>query len=257
MLCWPRRGLRGVLVYGVAMGFGLAVPGSASAITGGSEFPVERFSSVVYLADSSGGTFCGGVLVAPAKVLTAAHCTEDVPQREVRVVAGRQHQRDSDGVQASVSSVWKHPDYRGYGTGSDMAVLTLGQRIPFPAAAVAQDQHRDLYAPGTEATVFGWGRLALHGERSDTLRSVTVPVTTDQACSAAYSGYDPRTMVCAGYQEGGKDSCEGDSGGPLVVGHTVIGVVSFGSDSGCGAPGKPGVYTRISTFAADLAKQIR
>ena len=44
----------------------------------------------------------------------------------------------------------------------------------------------------------------------------------------------------------GKDTCQGDSGGPLVCNNVLVGVTSFGK--GCGIPGIPGVYTRVSTF---------
>lgn len=60
-------------------------------------------------------------------------------------------------------------------------------------------------------------------------------------------------MICAGYSEGGKDSCNGDSGGPLKCKYKkngrrtllLIGVVSFGSIP-CAEAGKPGVYARVT-----------
>jgi len=65
------------------------------------------------------------------------------------------------------------------------------------------------------------------------------------------SGYGPafdaRTMVCAGYVDGGVDSCNSDSGGPLLIGGRLAGIISWGK--GCGRRGFPGVYTRVSTFA--------
>ena len=63
-------------------------------------------------------------------------------------------------------------------------------------------------------------------------------------------------MLCAGYPEGGIDACKGGSGRPLVVNGGLIGIVSSGE--GCAKPGEPGeprVYTRVSTYAGDIAVQ--
>ena len=53
-------------------------------------------------------------------------------------------------------------------------------------------------------------------------------------------------MICAGYPEGGKDSCDGDGGGPLVCNAELQGITSWGR--GCGKPGHPGVYTKVCNF---------
>lgn len=61
-------------------------------------------------------------------------------------------------------------------------------------------------------------------------------------------------MICAGYPEGGMDSCSGDSGGPLTCEREINGInspVLFGIVSWgplvCGAPDKPGVYTLVTS----------
>jgi secreted trypsin-like serine protease len=87
------------------------------------------------------------------------------------------------------------------------------------------------------------------GELPENLQEARVPITTDQFCAGAYSDFDPMTMVCAGFPEGGVDTCQGDSGGPMF-GRTsagelrVVGTTSFGE--GCARPGKPGVYARVA-----------
>jgi secreted trypsin-like serine protease len=87
------------------------------------------------------------------------------------------------------------------------------------------------------------------GSQPDRLQEAQVPITTDSYCAGAYSDFDPRTMVCAGFPQGGVDTCQGDSGGPMfgrsgAGALRVVGTTSFGE--GCARPGKPGVYGRVA-----------
>ena len=73
-------------------------------------------------------------------------------------------------------------------------------------------------------------------------------MTTDAYCAGAYSEFDPKTMLCAGFPQGGVDTCQGDSGGPMygttaAGARRVVGATSFGE--GCARPNKPGVYARV------------
>lgn len=223
-------------------------------IVGGGKASVSQYPYAVYLANRGGNQYCGAVIVSSTTITTAAHCAVAVKRSDVRVVAGRQDKRSRDGVELRVSRIWVSPDYSGDpGKGDDIAVMTVSGQLPYRPAKVADSGDAGLYREGTKATVLGWGRIADGGARSDYLRSADVPVVSDQTCRGAYTGYDPSDMVCAGYPEGGVDACQGDSGGPLVVGDTLIGIVSFGE--GCARAGKPGVYTRVSHYADEIAKE--
>ena len=108
-------------------------------------------------------------------------------------------------------------------------------------------------APGTVAVVAGWGTTensppGTGWDRQDDLRRTEVPIRTAAECTGAYgSTYVDGVMLCAGYPEGGKDSCYGDSGGPLFVAEgsrwRVVGIVSWGD--GCADAGDYGVYADI------------
>ncbi|MEU6642263.1 serine protease [Saccharomonospora sp. NPDC046836] len=247
---------RGFVAAAAVLAGSVLVPATASgtqpSIVGGTEASVADHPYAVFLVDRRGNQFCGGTLVASDTVVTAAHCAVAVDRSELGVVAGRQDKRTADGMEAGVRDVWVPPAYEDPTTGDDLAVLTLDRRVPYRPARVAGPADQARYAPGTMATVLGWGRLEEGGAKSTTLRSARVPIVDDETCGRAYGSYDSRTMVCAGYPEGGVDACQGDSGGPLMVGNTVVGVVSWGE--GCGEPGKPGVYTRVASYVEDTER---
>lgn len=228
-------------------------------IIGGEETTIEENPFVVALTTPSGFQFCGGTIVAPTKVLTAAHCTEGSSPSDIVVVAGRTSLSAGGGTSAGVTDIWINPNWDSSALSNDASVLTLDTALAEAPLALASPQDADLYPAGANSTVYGWG-VTESGSTSDTLRKVDVPVTADDTCAASYPGsFDPASMVCAGLAEGGKDSCQGDSGGPLegVAAdgtRKVIGIVSWGQ--GCAEPDFYGVYGRVSAMYDLIAAQL-
>ncbi|MFH8366548.1 S1 family peptidase [Streptomyces sp. NPDC018031] len=247
----------------------LASPGQAlagRAVVGGQAVRASDAPWMVALGsrdrfgDSRSGQFCGGVAVSRTTVITAAHCMRPevlgVDWREVpdmRVVTGRGDLGGQEGQELPVRRVWVNPAYDPKSHAGDIAVLTVSQTLsPLPMAPKGDRAYR----AGTAAAVYGWGDTRGDGSYSRTLRSAAVRVLNDTHCARAYpvggdGTYRPKSMVCAGLPEGGRDACQGDSGGPLVARGKLIGLVSWGS--GCGEAGSPGVYTRISAVAPLVA----
>lgn len=225
------------------------------AIVGGQDAAIEDFPFTVALRfAASGEQFCGGTLVASDKVVTAAHCVAPEEPADLSVVSGRTTLSSDEGTESTVSDIWVHPDNGTDGANYDVAVLTLTEPVEQQVADLAE-RDDPAYEPDTEATVLGWGRTSEGGRTADHLQQAQVPITSDKYCSGAYGdSYRKSGMVCAGFEEGGKDACQGDSGGPLVVGTRLIGVVSWGE--GCARPGKPGVYAKVGAFAEELSEQI-
>ncbi|MFJ8253709.1 S1 family peptidase [Streptomyces sp. NPDC094466] len=260
------RALTGVLALTAAAAvLPLASPSTAvadSIIVGGQPAPVADSPWVVALSSrdrfggARSGQFCGGVAVAPTKILTAAHCLSDQalggPAERVRdllVIAGRERLSDSTGREIPVRSIWVNPAYDPGSNAGDLAVLTLSHAMPEGGVIPAATGEDSAYRAGTEAAVYGWGDTTGSGAYASVLRSARVQVLPDSDCERAYPGgregtYKASAMLCAGDPAGGRDACQGDSGGPLVARGRLIGLVSWGS--GCGRAGSPGVYTRVS-----------
>ncbi|MEP6952573.1 MAG: trypsin-like serine protease, partial [Solirubrobacteraceae bacterium] len=105
------------------------------------------------------------------------------------------------------------PDYLA-GSGSDITLLQLARPATQAPTKVAGSSGGSLWAPGVSEQIAGWCTTSEGGDTPDTLQKARVPITTDADCAKAYSDFDARTMVCAGYPQGGTDTCQGDSGGP-------------------------------------------
>ena len=253
----------------------LAVPAAAPAavtpaIIGGADASTTDFPFMAAVVDATAtsdtdGVFCGGTLVAPMLVMTAAHCTYGLDGAALApsgivIVLGRTDLRAvATGERIAVTGIEREPGYRESTLLHDVALLQLARPAVEAPAALVGPGDALLWAPAVPATVIGWGNTVAGSGQAvypPVLQGVTVPVLADGACSApgAYgTDYLPETMLCAGVLAGGKDSCDGDSGGPLLVqavdGWRVAGITSWGAKV-CAEKNRPGVYTRVAAERA-------
>jgi len=219
-------------------------------IIGGVEAVVGRYPYQVSL-QLGGEPNCGGTLIAPTYVLTAAHCFGTFD----KAVIGRHDFNDPTEIfeEFDIVNLDVHPKYRVIGSNYDFMVAELSS--PSSYAPITLDSGDEDVSEGVEVTVMGWGNTVTDPnvfEGSDVLLEVQTDIVSNENCNDDYFGPILRnpikaSMMCAARE--GKDSCQGDSGGPLIkkgsnaADDIQVGVVSWGI--GCADPLYPGVYARV------------
>nr|XP_039268102.1 A disintegrin and metalloproteinase with thrombospondin motifs adt-1-like isoform X2 [Styela clava] len=233
-----------------------------SRIVGGNNSHTGQWPWQVYIR-IDGSTLCGGSLLNERWVVTAGHCFRGYTKATKMVLyfgVIKLNELKRSSVQKRnlkrriMYPGWNDEEYYV----NDIALIEINKPVKFtkfvkPICLPNGERPK----VGYKCYAVGWGLTDQDSlDPSNRLQHVDLPIIHPDKCTESYKDedtpYNETNMVCAGYEEGGKDACRGDSGGPFVCQRCsscswyLAGVVSFGS--GCAQKGFPGVYSNVSFF---------
>nr|CAD7414604.1 unnamed protein product [Timema poppensis] len=217
---------------------------------------------------------CGGSLIQPQVVITAAHCVNGKNPSQLKIRAGEWDTQTKNELfthqDRDVSKVIVHDKYYGGALYNDVALLVLSEPVVLgnnvevvclPKQGEVLD-HSRCFASGWGKDVFG-----KEGRYQVILKKVELPIVPRNQCVDALrkTRLGPyfklhESFICAG-GEMGRDTCKGDGGSPLVCPiannpnqYIQAGIVAWGI--GCGEDRTPGVYAAVAQFRLWIDEQL-
>ncbi|OCT93738.1 hypothetical protein XELAEV_18011406mg, partial [Xenopus laevis] len=237
---------------------GVAYKSVTSRITGGSIASLGNWPWQVNLQHRK-GEFCGGSIISPKWIVTAAHCPTASDWKVFSGTLTLPSYSDTSGL--LVQTIFTHPVYKSYD--NDIAIMKLQDEITFDnyTQPVCLPNYGMYWGADTTCWISGWGRTNEASSTSTYLRYAQVLVVDSNKCnySNLHNGRITSSMLCAGYLSEVRDTCQGDNGGPLVTFTNarwwLVGDASWGFD--CGQANIPGVYGNVTVFLEWIYLQMK
>ncbi|XP_073821513.1 seminase-like [Musca autumnalis] len=222
-------------------------------ISGGSITTIGTVPYVVQFRYASyWNLFCGGTLISPKYVVTAAHCFPSGKGDGVVVIGGVSN-TDDEGEERYIDHITLHPEYHAETMHSDVAVIKLDEpMLGMNIKSIPLCSHQ--LRKGDLIQVSGWGQTNDTGPMSEELRTVLMPVSSKAMCKEEYGSFVEKNMFCGSGFEA-KGHCLGDSGGPAVHLGELCGVISFGYK--CGEVGRTSAFTNVFTIRQFIEEVIK
>ncbi|KAJ1133439.1 hypothetical protein NDU88_011734 [Pleurodeles waltl] len=192
-------------------------------IIGGYECKPHSQPWQVYFT-TSGSRWCGGSLISEYWIISAAHCYK--PAEMLVAHLGEHDTAYAEGTEQrlQVAKVISHPNYNKGNNDNDFMLVKLSTRAKFNKYVQPIKMATSCPTAGSRCLVSGWGNVLTSGVGYPVLlQCLAVPVLTRSTCTNAYPGRITKNMFCAGYMDGGKDSCKVRPPSPLQsISHLVL-----------------------------------
>ncbi|XP_038018854.1 cathepsin G-like isoform X2 [Motacilla alba alba] len=231
----------------------------AGRIIGGREVKPHSRPYMAHLKIQRGSqtSYCGGFLIRPDAVLSAAHCVDKEGRVRVTVTLGAHNARGRERSQQKIRvGQWvTHPKYSRVGLKNDIVLLKLKPkaRINKNVQSISIPRRNDRVREGALCNVPGWGWTSDTGNTTNVLREVKLKVQNATVCQQIFRYYERQSMLCVGDESSPKATSRGDSGGPLVCNRKAHGIVSHARERNL----FPSVFTKISYFEPWIREQLR